>query len=220
MIKKGIEKGLIKKPESEVTDREAYSLIFMAGFSTKEQVTEFSGRGVGMDVALKNIEKIGGSLTVDSAPDQGVTTQIRIPLTLAIITGMQVSVDHSIYIIPLLSIKESFKPKKNEVFADPDGNEMIYIRNHVYPVYRLNRLFKVNSHVTSFEDGILVLIEGDMLSYCLFVDGLIGEQQTVIKPIPSYISHTIGWIKSIAGCTILGDGSISLIIDINGLVSS
>ena len=219
LIKKGIEKGLIKKPESEVTDREAFSLIFMAGFSTKDQVTEYSGRGVGMDVAMRNIEKMGGSLTIDSTPNNGVTVQIRIPLTLAIITGMQVAVGSSVYIIPLLSIKESFKPKQHEVFTDPEGNEMIYIRDHVYPVFRLNRLFKMDNGVNRFEDGILVLVEGDLLTYCLFVDSLIGEQQTVIKPIPPYISHTKGWIKGIAGCTILGDGSISLILDINGLVN-
>lgn len=219
LIKKGIERGLVKKPEAEVSDKEAYSLIFAPGFSTKETVTEFSGRGVGMDVALKNIERMGGSLTVDSVPDGGMTVQIRIPLTLAIIDGMQVGVAKSIYIIPLLSIMESFKPGPKDVFTDPDGNEMILIRGNCYPVLRLHRLFGVEDGCTNFEDGILVLLEGDAQTYCLFVDKLIGEQQTVIKPMPLYISKTMGWIKSIAGCTILGDGSISLILDINGLMS-
>ena len=218
LIKKGIEKGLIKKPESEVTDKEAYSLIFAAGFSTKEQVTEFSGRGVGMDVALKNIERMGGSLSVDSVFGQGMTVQMRIPLTLAIIDGMQVGVGESVYIIPLLSIKESFKPKKNDVFCDPDGNKMIMIRGNCYAVLRLHELLGSKTNITNFEDGILVMVESDQQTFCLFVDCLIGEQQTVIKPMPLYISRSIGWIKSIAGCTILGDGSISLILDINGLM--
>ena len=192
LIKKGIERGLVKKPEAEVTDKEAYALIFAPGFSTKEVVTEFSGRGVGMDVAMKNIERMGGSLTVDSVPDGGMTVQIRIPLTLAIIDGMQVGVANSVYIIPLLSIMESFKPGARDVFTDPDGNEMILIRGKCYPVIRLHKLFGIENGVTHFEDGILVLLESDAQVYCLFVDRLIGEQQTVIKPMPIYIFQDDG----------------------------
>jgi two-component system chemotaxis sensor kinase CheA len=218
LIKKGLEKGLIKKPAAEVTDKEAYSLIFAPGFSTKEQVTEFSGRGVGMDVVMKNIEKIGGSLTVSSEPGKGMTVQIRIPLTLAIIDGMQVSVADDSFIIPLINIRESFKPGKGDIFSDPEGNEIIYIRGNCYPVLRLYKLFGIETEVTKPEDGILVTIESQTQTYCLFVDDLVGEHQTVVKPIPTYISRTLGEIKSIAGCTILGDGSISLILDLNGLL--
>ena len=217
LIQKGLEKGLIKKSEAEVTDKEAYSLIFAPGFSTKDQVTEFSGRGVGMDVAVKNIERMGGSISVDSEYGKGMTVQMRIPLTLAIIDGMQVGVGRSVYIIPLLTIKESFKPKPGDVFRDPDGNEMIMIRGNCYAVTRLHELLGAQTDITRFEDGILVMVEADRQTYCLFVDRLIGEQQTVIKPLPMYISRLIGWIKSVSGCTILGDGSISLILDINGL---
>jgi two-component system chemotaxis sensor kinase CheA len=218
LIKKGIEKGLIKKPAAEVTDKEAYSLIFAPGFSTKEQVTEFSGRGVGMDVVMKNIERIGGSLSVNSEPGKGMTVQIRIPLTLAIIDGMQVSVGGDSFIIPLVNIRESFKPGKKDIFSDPEGNEMIYIRGNCYPVVRLYKLFGIDTEITDAVDGILVTIESQLQTYCLFVDDLVGEHQTVVKPIPTYISKTLGEIKSIAGCTILGDGSISLILDLNGLV--
>jgi two-component system chemotaxis sensor kinase CheA len=218
LIQKGVEKGLIKKDPSEVTDKEAYNLIFAPGFSTKDQVTEFSGRGVGMDVAVKNIEKMGGSISVESQFGQGMVVQMRIPLTLAIIDGMQVGVGSSVYIIPLLTIKESFKPKLGDVFSDPYGNEMIMIRGNCYSVLRLHQLLDTPTEITNFEDGILVMVEADQQTFCLFVDCLIGEQQTVIKPMPLYISRTIGWIKSIAGCTILGDGSISLILDVNGLM--
>ncbi len=219
LIKKGIKKGLIKKPASEVTDKEAYGLIFAPGFSTKEQVTEYSGRGVGMDVALRNIEKLGGALIVDSTPGHGMTVQIRIPLTLAIIEGMQVGVGESVFILPLLSIRESFKPKKKDIATDPDGNEMITMRGNCYPIARLHKLFNLETQVTDFEEGILVILETQSLTYCLFVDRLIGEQQTVVKPLPVYISKILGSTKSIAGCTILGDGSVSLILDINGLMS-
>ncbi len=218
LIEKGIAKGLIKKPKAEVTDKEAYALIFNPGFSTKEQVTEFSGRGVGMDVVMRNIEKIGGSLSVDSTPGKGMSVIMQIPLTLAIIDGMQVSVGGSSYIIPLLSIRESFKPKKGDCFADPDGREMIYIRGNCYPIIRLHEAFHIETDITAFEQGILVTVETQTQTYCLFVDELVGEQKTVVKPIPIYIIRALRCTKCLAGCTILGDGSISLILDINGLL--
>ncbi len=219
LIEKGISKGLIKKNPAEVTDKEAYSLIFAPGFSTKEKVTEFSGRGVGMDVAMKNIKKLGGALAVDSKPGKGMTVQIRIPLTLAIIEGMLVRVGGHVFIVPLLSIKESFKPKMRDIAKDPDGNEMITMRGKCYPILRLHKAYNIDTDITSFENGILIILETQTLTYCLFVDGLIGEQQTVVKPLPVYISRILGSSKSIAGCTILGDGSVSLILDINGLMS-
>lgn len=220
ILNKGVSKGLVKKNPADMSDKEIYSLIFAPGFSTKEQVTEFSGRGVGMDVAQKNIQKLGGTLTVDSIPGKGMTVQIRIPLTLAIIEGMQVSVGGSVFILPLLSIKESFKPKNlKDIAKDPDGNEMITMRGNCYPILRLHKMFNIETDITSFEDGILVILETQTMTYCLFVDELIGEQQTVVKPLPVYISKILGLTKSIAGCTILGDGSISLILDVNGLMS-
>ncbi len=218
LIAKGIERGLVKKPASEISDKEAYALIFSAGFSTKDAVTEFSGRGVGMDVVTKNIQKMGGSISVDSTLGEGMTVTLRIPLTLAIIDGMQVQVGEQVFIVPLLNIRESFKPKAEDVFLDPDGNEMILIRDDCYSVVKLHNLLDIETNVTRFQDGILILIDGDKESYCLFVDKLLGEQQTVIKPMPFYISRSQAWLKGIAGCTILGNGSISLILDINNLL--
>lgn len=217
LIEKGIEKGLIDKPKSEVTDYEAYSLIFAPGFSTKKEVTEFSGRGVGMDVAMKNIQKMGGSVSVSSTPGRGMSVQIRIPLTLAIIDGLQVAVGEQSFIIPLLSINESFKPNIKDIFRDTDGNENIHVRGNCYPIIRLHQLFNVPTDITKFKDGILVMVESDIQNYCLFVDKLVGDLQAVVKPMPIYIANVLGHMKSIAGCTILGDGSISLIIDINGI---
>ena len=218
LIDKGIEKGLVHKDRSEISDKEAYSLIFAPGFSTSDKVTEFSGRGVGMDVALKNIKKIGGSVSADSKPGEGMRVTIRIPLTLAIIDGMLVSVGSFTYIIPLLSIKDSFKPRRQDVFIDPSGSEMIYLRDNCYPIVRLHKIFDIDTETTDISDGILVLVEAQSQTFCLFVDNLVGEQQTVVKPIPTYISRFFDSIKSMAGCTILGDGSISLILDINGLM--
>jgi len=218
LIDKGIALGLIKKPRAEVTDKEAYSLVFAPGFSTKEQVTEFSGRGVGMDVVKRNIENIGGSLSVDSTPGKGMSVVMQIPLTLAIIDGMQVSVGGSPFIIPLLSIRESFKPQKGDCFCDPDGREMIWLRGNCYPIIRLHQEFGIDTPITDLEQGILVTIEAQEQVYCLFVDELVGEQKTVVKPIPPYILKALGGNKRLAGCTILGDGSISLILDINAFI--
>ncbi len=218
LIDKGIEKGIIHKNRDEITDTEAYNLIFAPGFSTKEQVSEYSGRGVGMDVVMKNIRDIGGSVNLASGCGAGMSTTIRIPLTLAIIDGMLISVGQSSYIIPLLSIKNSFKPNREDLIKDPTGNEMIWLRGECYPIVRLHQKFDIATDVTNFCDGILVLIEAQTGAFCLFVDRLIGEQQIVVKSIPEYISRHLNTpTRGISGCTILGDGNISLILNINGL---
>ena len=219
LIKKAIEKGLTSKPEHEITDKEAYHMIFLPGFSTNAEVTEFSGRGVGMDVVKRNIDKVGGNISLESVPDQGMTIQIRIPLTLAIIDGMKLRVGNLVFIVPMLSIQESFKPNDGDVFLDPDGSEMIMIRGECYPVMRLYRIFDIAPDFETLDDGILIMISTDTTTFCLFVDELIGEQQAVIKPLPEYIQkHNVG-MHGIGGCAVLGDGSISLIIDINSLVA-
>ena len=218
LIKKAIEKGLITKTEHEITDKEAYQIIFLPGFSTNTEVTEYSGRGVGMDVVKRNIDKVGGSISIESMPGEGMTVQIRIPLTLAIIDGMKLRVGRLVFIVPMLSIRESFKPKDGDIFLDPDGSEMIIIRGECYPVLRLYRIFDIDPDFENLDDGILIMISTDTATFCLFVDELIGEQQAVIKPLPEYIQkHNIG-MHGIGGCAVLGDGSISLIIDINSLV--
>ena len=218
LIRKASEKGLLSKPEHEISDKEAYNLIFAPGFSTNTEVTEFSGRGVGMDVVRRNIDKVGGNISIESTPGEGMTVQIRIPLTLAIIDGMKLRVGKLVFIVPMLSIQESFKPNDGDVFLDPDGSEMIIIRGECYPVLRLYRIFDIEPDYENLDDGILIMITTDTATFCLFVDELIGEQQAVIKPLPEYIQkHNIG-MHGIGGCAVLGDGSISMIIDINSLV--
>ena len=216
ILRKAGSKGLLTKSETEYTDKEAFNMIFAPGFSTNEEVTEFSGRGVGMDVVRRNIDKNGGTISLESTPGEGMTIQIRIPLTLAIIDGMKLRVGNLVFIVPMLSIQESFK--SSDVFLDPDGSEMIMIRGDCYPVLRLYRIFGIESDYENLDDGILIMITTDTTTFCLFVDELIGEQQAVIKPLPEYIQkHNIG-MHGIGGCAVLGDGSISLIIDINSLV--
>jgi two-component system chemotaxis sensor kinase CheA len=217
ILEKAIENGLLNKSPEEMSDREIFNLIFLPGFSTKEAVTEFSGRGVGMDVVTKNVEAVGGSIQVESYEGKGTTITLKIPLTLAIIDGMNISVGKSRYTLPIVSIKESFRPKENEVFKDPDGNEMIMIRGQCYEVLRLHEFYKVKTEVINIHQGIIIMVESESKTICLFADALIGEQQVVVKALPKYIKN-IKKINGLAGCTLLGDGSISLILDVDGFV--
>lgn len=214
ILAKARERGLVQKEASELTDKEIFSFIFQPGFSTKDAVTEFSGRGVGMDVVAKNLERIGGKVSVDSVAGQGTTMTIRIPLTLAIIDGMKVSVGNTIYTIPTIAIRESFQLKDHKVIKDMDNHEMVMIRGHCYPIIRLHERFGVKTSVTDLPEGIMVIIEDGGKGLCLFADSLLGQQQVVVKALPPYIKKTQG----IAGCTLLGEGSVSLILDVAGLV--
>ncbi len=212
ILKKAKENGLLKKPESEYADREIFQFIFMPGFSTNDKVTNFSGRGVGMDVVSKNLEVVGGSASVESIAGEGTTFTLKIPLTLAIIEGMMVKMDGAKYTLPIISIKDSFKPNMKDVFCDPNGNEMITVRGECYNIVRLYEFFGVDSKIKNLEDGIMIMVENGGDTICLFVDELVGEQQVVVKSMPKYIKK----IKGISGCTLLGNGDISLIIDVAG----
>ncbi len=213
ILKKARESGILTKNEEDMTDKEIYNLILLPGFSTNDQVTEFSGRGVGMDVVTKNIEAVGGTLSVDSVENKGTIITMKIPLTLAIIDGMSIKVGNSRYTIPTISIKESFRPKDSDIFTDPDGNEMIMVRGECHAVRRLHELYKVETKITKFSEGIILMIEQDEKTVCLFADELLGQQQVVVKALPQYLQN-FKRIKGLAGCTLLGDGNISLILDV------
>lgn len=218
ILEKAIQNGLIDKSENELSEEEIYNLILLPGFSTKDSVTEFSGRGVGMDVVVKNLEAVGGSVSVSSKDDVGTTITFKIPLTLAIIDGMNIKVGHSRYTIPIIGIKESFRPKEEDLLADPDGNEMIMVRGLCYPILRLHRHFEVETAIDDLTEGILVMVEQDNKTCCIFADELLGQQQVVVKALPNYIKKKRK-INGLGGCTLLGDGSISLILDIGGLTA-
>ena len=210
------ENGLVNRPEKELSDKEIYTYIFFPGFSTKDRVTEYSGRGVGMDVVTKNIGAVGGTVTVDSVPGEGSTLQLKIPLTLAIVDGMTIRVGKSSYTIPIISIKESFKAGEKDVITGPDGNEMLVLRGRCYPVLRLHRRYNIQTRITRISDGIILMVESEAGSHCIFADELVGEQQVVVKALPGYIKN-FKKARGLAGCTLLGDGSISLILDIGDL---
>lgn len=219
ILEKAKAKGLLTKPETEYTEKEVFNLLTVPGFSTKEAVTEFSGRGVGMDVVKKNIEKIGGTVTIESTKGVGTNIFFKIPLTLAIIASMEIRVGKNIYAIPIANIRESFKATENQLLSDPDGNEMIMIRGVCYPIIRLHKIYHIQEAQTSITEGILMLVDsGDRLA-CILADELLGKHQVVVKPLPVYLGRFAAKGVGIAGCTILGDGSISLILDVQGILN-
>lgn len=215
IYKKAFENGLTAKTESEISEKEIFSYIFLPGFSTKEKVTEFSGRGVGMDVVSKNIEKIRGNIQVESTKGLGSSFTIKIPLTLSIVDGMTIRVGKNRYTMPITTIKESFRLSEESLIEDLEGNTLVMVRGEPLPIIKLGELFKVESSITELSKGIMIMVEDDGNSKVIFADELLGEQQVVVKTLPKYIKK----VRGVAGCTILGDGGISLILDIPALVN-
>jgi len=213
ILAKALEKGIIEGDGSELSDEDVWQLIFAPGFSTADKVTEVSGRGVGMDVVKRNIENIRGKTDLKSKKDRGATVTLRIPLTLAIIDGMIVRLGKQLYIIPIIDIKETLRPVKSQITHMADGSEIINIRSHLLPVIRLNQLFGAEMNSQELTDGLIIVVENHYRSVCLFVDELVGQQQVVIKGLSAYLGN-VGYVS---GCTILGDGTVSLIVDISGI---
>lgn len=216
IYEKAYNQGLVYQSIEDMKDKDIYRLILNPGFSMKEQVTEFSGRGVGMDVVAKNIESVGGSVIVDSIYGKGTTIILKIPLTLAIIEGMNIKVGDSRFTVPIVSIKESFRPKRKDIISDTEGNEMIMVRGLCYPIIKLHEHYSLITELRNYEEGILIMVEEDDRSCCLFADELLGQQQVVVKSLPNYIKKCKK-VKGLGGCTLLGDGSISLILDVGEL---
>lgn len=219
ILEKARSKNMLTKPDSEYSQKEILGLIMLPGFSTNTTITEYSGRGVGMDVVKKNVESLGGIVSVSSTYGEGTTISMKIPLTLAIVDGMKVTVGDSIFTIPIANIRQSFKVKADQVIKDEYGNEMVERVDHFYPIVRLHSFYHLPTEVTQMEDGILLWVEANDRSYCLFVDDLIGEQQVVVKPLPAFLSEFNLKDHGITGCTIMGDGNISIILDILSLYS-
>ena len=214
IYEKAVEHGLTKKAIDDLQDMEIYNFIFQPGFSTKEETTEFSGRGVGMDVVFKNIEKMHGTCSIEKTSKEGSTIVLKIPLTLAIINGMTIKVGESSYTVPVESIRETMALKDENIINNTDSKEIINIRKNFYTLVRLHERFSVNNNVKDLTKGMGLIVQTSEGNICIFADALIGEQQVVVKPLPSYLKK----INGVAGCALLGDGSISLIIDTDKLI--
>ncbi|MCI8284036.1 MAG: chemotaxis protein CheA [Firmicutes bacterium] len=213
VLAKAKKNGLLTKPESEYSRKEILNMLLLPGFSMKKEVTEFSGRGVGMDVVKKNIEKVGGTITITSEEGEGMTTVFKIPLTLAIVDGMLINVGDITFTIPIANIKSSFKITEEDIIYDEKRGEMLQKEDNFYPLVRLHEYYDIETEVQDVSEGIVMWLEADEKTFCLFVDNLIGEQQIVVKPLPEYLNDFDVKNYGVSGCTVIGDGNISIIID-------
>jgi len=211
--RKGLDAGLLR-PGEEYSDDQIHELIFHPGLSTAKQISDVSGRGVGMDVVRRNIQDVGGSIQIASQSGLGSKITICLPLTLAILDGQLVSVGHDCYIIPLLSIVESVQIRSEAVNRVAGKGEVLRFRGQHLPILRLYELFGAEEAVNNLEKGLLVVVEADGRQVGLFVDDLQGQQQISIKSLEKNFRRVSG----VAGATILGDGRVGLILDISGLI--
>lgn len=212
ILAKAKERGIVGEEADEFSDARVQKLIFEPGFSTADKVTSVSGRGVGMDVVKRNIERVKGHVDIKSVQGQGSTIGLRIPLTLAIIDGMLLRVGKAIYTSPLLAIRESVQVMPDQVTI-VDGKEVVMIRDNLIPVYRLHKLHNIEPQYEKLEDGILIILEHQEDVFGLFVDELLGQYQTVIKGLSDYL----GKVSGVSGCSILSNGEVSLILDVADL---
>jgi len=213
IIAKARARGLIG-PNELITDDQAVELIFAPGFSTAEQTTDVSGRGVGLDVVRRNVKELGGSIEVKNTPGSGARFIITLPLTLAIVDGQSIAVGKQSYIVPLISIIESLQIKQGALNRVAGRGEVFTFRGDYVPVIRLHELFGVEPRARALDEGLIVIVEGDGRRVGLFVDDLLGQQQVVIKSLETNYGH----IDGVSGATILGDGSVALILDLPGII--
>ncbi len=213
ILAKAVERGLVK-PDNSLDEQEIFELIFAPGFSTAEQITDVSGRGVGMDVVRRNIEKMRGKIEIQSVAGAGTTFTLFVPLTLAIIEGLLVGVGDQRYIIPTLSVRESFRPLPGMVTTVHGRGEMVHVRGRLTPMLRLGDHLHIPVNAVDPTQGIVVVVEAGQDSRCLLVDELIGKQEVVIKSLGEMFHNQTAF----AGAAILGDGRVGLILDIHALV--
>jgi two-component system chemotaxis sensor kinase CheA len=213
ILAKARERGLVGANDV-LTDEQIYELIFMPGFSTAEKTTDVSGRGVGMDVVRRNVKALGGNIEIKSQLGRGSRFIITLPLTLAIVDGQSVRVGAETYIVPLVSIVESLQVKAGDVSRLSGASEVFAFRGDYLPIIRLHEVFDVEPRTRSLREGLVVVAEGDGRRVGLFVDDLLGQQQVVIKSLETNYGH----VEGVSGATILGDGSVALILDLAGLI--
>ena len=208
-----MENGLIHS--DDMPDSEIWKLIFEPGFSTAAEVTDVSGRGVGMDVVRRNIESIGGRIEIESKVGEGSSFNIHLPLTLAIVDGMCVAVGDQIFVVPLLNIIESFQPRAEQLQTLSNDN-VLWIRGEYWPLVALHELMDVEGAIDAPEEGIVVLLESGKKRFGIQVDALLGQQQVVIKSLEKHYRKVAG----VAGATIMGDGKVALILDADSIAQT
>ena len=212
ILKKAVQTGLVGA-DVALSDTEIFQLIFEAGFSTADTVTEISGRGVGMDVVRKHVQKLRGRIEVESQTGIGTTFRIKLPLTLAIIDGLKIVVGAENYIVPASCVREMFRPTEEILSSVHSTGEMVLVRGNLLPIIRLHRRFGVEPRTTRLAEGVLIVIASGERQFCLFVDELAGKQEVVIKSLGTPFKN----VEGVSGCAILGDGRVGLILDVDEL---
>ncbi len=213
ILAKAVKQGLISESE-KLTDDQIWSLIFKPGFSTADKITDVSGRGVGMDVVKRNLEALGGTVSIKTALGKGTTFTLKLPLTLAIIEGMTVRIGRETYIVPLLSILESIQPMREAVKTVVGKGELINVRGTFLSMVRLYEVFNLQPEYTDPAKSILLILETEGERVAVMVDEILGQQQVVIKS----MEQNFRKVEGIAGATILGDGTVGFILDVRGLL--
>jgi two-component system chemotaxis sensor kinase CheA len=214
VVARAAERGLIA-PGQHLTPEEALALIFQPGVSTAEQVTEVSGRGVGMDIVRRNLESLGGGITIYNERGKGTQFRIKLPLTVAILDGQAVRVGDQTYLFPLVTILESVRPAPGSVHPLAGAGEVILVRGKTLPLIRLHRLFGLEDAVVDPGEGLVVIVEHEGRLAAVLVDEILGQQQVVIKSLEANYAKVDG----IASATILGDGRVALILDVPGILA-
>jgi len=205
---------LLKTDTEDMENDELWQLIFEPGFSTAKKVSDVSGRGVGMDVVKRNIEKIRGKIDIKSATGQGTEIILKIPLTLAIIDGVTVRVGNVLYALPLDDILEFHKATQKEITRTDTQQEVLLLREELIPVVKLYNFFNSETEKPEATDGIMCITQSNGRKMGLLVDEIVGYQQIVVKALPEFL----GYMRAISGCSILGSGEVSLIIDAGALL--
>ena len=218
ILAKAKKNGMLTKPESEYTEKEIFNFVVAAGFSTNEQVTQYSGRGVGMDVVKQNIEKVGGKLIVTSVLGKGSTFTIRIPLSLSIVDVLSVDIGTSSISIPAASVREAFSCEKDNIITDPEGNEFVYLRDRCFPLIRLADKLQLPTDITEPTEGICIYCREGQYEAVLLADRIVCDQQVVVKPFSPLLDGLHLKEAGLAGCSILGDGSMTIILDMLSLL--
>jgi two-component system, chemotaxis family, sensor kinase CheA len=214
ILKKAMAAGIVREQEN-LSDQDVFKLIFAPGLSTAEKVTDVSGRGVGMDVVKRNVEALRGRVDIVSEEGRGSTFTIRLPLTLAVIDGQIVRVGEHRYIVPITSIEQSIQPRSEQLSTVQGRGELCMVRGDLLPIFRLHRLFGIKPKTEDPTKSLVVIVQNDTQRCCLLVDELLGQQQVVIKT----LGDSLGQVAGISGGAILGDGNVSLILDVPGLIA-
>lgn len=219
ILNKAMRQGLAV-PGVDYSHKDILNFLLMPGFSTNVEVTEYSGRGVGMDVVKSNVESVGGTVSISSEKGHGMTTTLKIPLTMAIMDGMEVSVGDSVFTVPINNIRSILKMTNGDVIHDSTKGETLRVMDNFYSVVRAKEFYQMEKGQDEIDDGIILWVESGDNSFCLFVDKLIGEQQVVVKPLPDYVNNYGIRNYGVTGCTILGNGDISIILDVASIYAA